>query len=100
MSSKPVPAPAVTHVLNIPGGLEVLLKASSAAGTKGYSVRIAHGGRTQGIACEYARQTYKSRIGRGLAATCRRNVKRGTPLFTELEALAKVAINKQIDGER
>lgn len=100
MSSKPVPAPAVTHVLNTPGGLEVLLKASSAAGTKGYSVRIAHGGHTQGIACEYARQTYKSRIGRGLAATCRRNVKRGTPLFTELEALAKVAINKQIDGER
>lgn len=100
MRSKAVPAPAVTHVLDTLGGLEVLFKASSAAGTKGYSVRIAHGGHTQGIACEYARQTYKSRIGRGLAATCRRDVKRGTPLFTELEAMAKGAINKQMDGAR
>lgn len=92
--------PRVTDILATASGVEVLLKADTELKTKNYSVRIGHSGHTYGIDCEFAMETYRSRTGRGLPAICRRHVKRSTPLFAKLEAIAKVAVIKELDAAK
>ena len=80
--------PVVTKVVGTLGGAEVRLDAD----LKRYFVRVGHSGYTHGIECEYEMSTH----GRRTFATCRKQVKRSTPLFAKLEAIAKVALIKSV----
>lgn len=79
------PGPQVAHVLE---DRTVILE----DGLKRYIVCVASWGSE--IDCEYPMETSRSRRGIGSAAICKRRVKRCTPLFAKLDALARVAISK------
>ena len=83
--------PIVTQILTTEGGgVEVLLE----EGLKDYRVRIGRDGYTYEIYCEYPMET---RVRRR-STTCRKQVKRSTPLFARLEAIAKVATIRSADA--